>query len=400
MRSTTMYEVGKDELEAIEAVLSSKKYFRYQGKDVETVTSLCEKEWQTYQKAPFCLLTTSGTNALVVGMAAFGIGPGDEVIIPSYTFVATASAVMQVGAIPVIANIDDSMTIDPKEVISKISERTKAVVAVHMDGLICDLEELAKICCDHKLLLVEDAAQACGGTYKGVPVGSYGAFGGLSFNVDKIISCGEGGLLVIGHENFEKQYKKAFVTHDTASQYGLTKKEDLDEVSGFFGLSTRLNEINSSILRAQLKRLPDILVKLRGRKQLLINEFKKHQIPMRLGHDNDGDIGTNIHVKCSDPLHTLELTKKLIQNGYRAMAPQLRPAHACWQWMSSMTKDQYYVDGLNPYSLTDKSYSYEKAHFIRTVQILGETLRIEINYDGDDDQYREWMQHLVTLIQE
>ena len=82
------------------------------------------------------------------------------------------------------------------------------------------------------------------------------------------------------------------------------------------------------------------------------------------------------------------------------MAPQLRPAHACWQWMNSMNKDQYYVDGLNPYSLTDKSYSYEKAHFIRTVQILGETLRIEINYDGGDDQYREWMQNLVALIQE
>ncbi|MCR9206374.1 MAG: aminotransferase class I/II-fold pyridoxal phosphate-dependent enzyme [Halobacteriovoraceae bacterium] len=392
-----MYKSDEKEIDAVTKVLKSKKFFRYQGPQVETITSQCEKEWNQFLESPFSLLNTSGTNALVVGMAAFGIGPGDEVIIPSYTFVATASAVMQVGAIPVIANVDESLTLDCEEVKKKITKETKAIVAVHMDGLISNIDELAKICCENNLFLVEDAAQACGGEYKGKKVGTLGAFGGFSFNVDKIISCGEGGLLTIGHKNFEREFQRAFVTHDTACQYGLTMKDQLKENSGFFGLSTRLNEINSAILSEQLKKLPGILSELRERKDFYRELFKSEAIPFREGHDPKGDIGTNIHLIGKDPIHVIQMTKSLVAKGFRAMPPHLRPAHACWQWFGEMNDQDYFVKKLNPFLNSSKKYSYQKSDYIRTVQLLSETCRLELEIDSSLDEFKKKAEEVVRI---
>ncbi len=375
-----MYVVGKEEIKAIEEVVLSKKYFRYLGANQESITNACEKDWNHYLHSSFSLLTTSGTNALVVGMAAFGIGPGDEIIIPSYTFVATASAIMQVGAIPIIANIDETLTLDLEDVKEKISPKTKAIVAVHMDGLICDLDGLKQLCEEKQILLVEDAAQACGGTYKGDFVGTIGAFGGFSFNVDKVISCGEGGLLVIKDKKYEKQFLQSLVTHDTACQYGQTLKEKLSDLPSFFGLSTRLNNINAAMLKVQLERLPHILRELRKTKKELVQYAKDCGHEVLLGHDLEGDIGTVLHLKASDPLAAIDFSKKIIDLGIKAGPPFLRPAHACWQWFEAMEKDHYYVKGLNPYRLTDKDYSYKKQDFLPTVKVLSETIRVELNF--------------------
>lgn len=380
-----MYKVGQEECDAVNEVILSKNYFRYRGKGYPTITSECEKEWAKYLKSPYTLLTTSGTNSLVVGMAAFGIGPGDEVIIPSYTFVATASAIMQVGAIPIIANIDKTLTIDPEEVLKKITPKTKAVVAVHMDGLICNLERLSEICKEKNLLLVEDSAQACGGLYRGKPVGTIGAFGGFSFNMDKVISCGEGGLLVIGDKDYKTEAKKALMFHDTACQYGQTYKEELSEFPPQFGLSTRLNEINSAMLSVQLKRLPEILNELRKTKNELIEFLNEKGKKLHLGHDQEGDIGSNIHLICSDPMDAIEKSKHFLKVGIKAGPPYLRPAHACWNWFKAMSPDHYFVEGLNPYRLTNDKYIYKKEDHLNTFQLLSECIRVEINpFDLDD----------------
>jgi dTDP-4-amino-4,6-dideoxygalactose transaminase len=381
-----MFKVGKEEVDAMAEAVLSQKYFRYQGENVPTITSQCEEDWCDFLRAKYCLLTTSGTNALVVGMAAFGIGPGDEVIIPSYTFVATASAIMQVGAIPIIANIDNTLTLDPQEVIKKITPRTKAVVAVHMDGLICDLQGLLSICKTHNLLLIEDAAQACGGEYRGQPVGTVGSFGGFSFNVDKVISCGEGGLLVIKDEANEKEYLKSLVTHDTACQFGRTLKNQVSTLPRFFGLSTRLNEINSSMLRVQLQRLPEIIKDLRMLKMELRQYCESLGLSVMKGHDDEGDIGTVLHLRCQDPIDTMEKSKILLADGFKAGPPYLRPAHACWQWFEAMQRGAYFVEGLNPYNLTDQTYSYTKQEFLPTLEILGGCLRLELNFLGDEER--------------
>jgi len=390
-----MYELGSSEIKALEKVLASRKLFRYQGAGVPTETSECEREWREKLSANFCLLTTSGTNSLVTGMAAFGIGPGDEIIIPAYTFVATASAIMQVGAIPIIADIGEDLLIDLDSVKKKLSEKTKAIVAVHMDGLICDLEPLKDLCQEKGLLLVEDAAQACGGTYKGQYVGTIGAFGGLSFNVDKVISCGEGGLLIIGDksESYKEEMKRSFVTHDTPSQYGLTMREEL-KGHGFMGLSMRMNDLNSCLLRVQLKKLDPILTKLRSRKKQMVSLLQEEGFRLRLGSDDSGDIGSVVHLVSSDPLENTERVKKLLKNNIEALSPTMRPAHACWQWFENMNEQDYWVPALNPYRLTDKKYEYVKSDYLQSVTILANTVRIIVPYDLDEEGFKAY---LLTL---
>lgn len=380
-----MFLVGNEECDAVRDVILSKKYFRYQGPGIETITSSCEKDWCSFLDSNFSLLTTSGTNSLVVGMAAFGVGPGDEVIIPAYTFVATASAIMQVGAVPIIANIDETLTLDIEDVKSKITSKTKAIVAVHMDGLICDLDNLLDICEKNNLLLVEDAAQACGGKYKGKSVGTIGAFGGFSFNVDKVISCGEGGLLTIKNENYREQFLKSFMLHDTACQFGITKKDDLSTIPTTFGISTRLNEINSAMLRVQLERLPNILAKLRLTKSEILTKAKSIGLKVLEGHDKDGDIGTVLHVVANDPIMAMNASKSLIESGFRAGPPYLRPAHACWSWFTGMNENNYFVQGLNPFLLSENKYEYKKQDYLPTLKVLSETIRIELNpFDNED----------------
>lgn len=394
-----MYWVDEQEIKAVQDIISSKNYFRYQGPDVETKTSHCEKLWCDYLDADFALLLTSGTNALVVGMAAFGIGPGDEVIIPAYTFVATASAVMQVGAIPVIANIDESLTIDPNELKRCFSERTKAVIAVHMDGLICDLDTLQAFCYENGIFLFEDAAQACGGEYHGQKVGTIGDFGAFSFNMDKVISCGEGGLLTIKQgQKYNEQKKRAFISHDTACQYGLTMKKTLAGVGPFFGISSRLNEISAAMLIEQLKKLPEILQQLRKRKRLWTQACKENGISLYQGHDEVGDTSTCIHIRCSDPMSAAMLTKKMIGKGIKALPPHFKPAHACWQWMQAMSDKDYYVAGLNPYRLTDKKYTYEKSQFIPSIMILGQCLKIVFDLNISDTEEQRKIKEVIDLI--
>ncbi len=393
-----MYWVDENEKKEVCDVIGSKNYFRYQGPGVETKTSTCEKLWCDYLETDFALLVTSGTNALVVGMAAFGIGPGDEVIIPAYTFVATASAVMQVGAIPVIANIDESLMIDPRELERCYSDRTKAVIAVHMDGMICDLDAIQSFCKHKKIYLFEDAAQACGGEYKGQKVGTIGDFGAFSFNMDKVISCGEGGLLTIKKDLYLEEKKRAFITHDTASQYGETMKKELAEMGPFFGISSRLNEINSAMLSEQLYKLPKILEKLRERKRMWTTALSKAEISYYQGHDSDGDCGTCIHIRLSDPMAAVMLTKKLIAKGIKALPPHFKPAHACWQWMNAMSKKDYYVQGLNPYRLSDKEYKYEKAQFVTSVMIIGQCLKIVFDLNNSIDEEEQRIKEVISII--
>lgn len=203
-----MYKVGSEEVEAVSKVISSMRYFRYQGSEVQSLTDQLEKKFTHHFQTTHTLMVTSGTNAITCALAAAGIGPGDEVIIPSFTFVATAISVLEVGAVPRIINIDSTLCMDPNELRGAVNKRTKAVIPVHMDGLACDMDRIMEIAREKGILVIEDAAQAVGGSYKGKRLGTIGDMGCFSFNVDKIISCGEGGALVTNNQNY---YKKSFL---------------------------------------------------------------------------------------------------------------------------------------------------------------------------------------------
>ncbi|MGB5819287.1 MAG: DegT/DnrJ/EryC1/StrS family aminotransferase [Saonia sp.] len=199
-------------------------------------------------------LVSSGTAALTVAMASAGVGVGDEVIMPTFTFVATFEAILGLGAVPILVDVDDTLTLDPEAVERAITKNTKVVMPVHMCGSMADLGALGKICSKHKLLLIEDACQAIGGSYDGKPLGSYGDLGCFSFDYVKTITCGEGGALITNNKAY---YKNA----DHYSDHGHDHKgtDRGAEEHPFLGYNYRISELNAAVGLAQIARLDEFL---------------------------------------------------------------------------------------------------------------------------------------------
>jgi dTDP-4-amino-4,6-dideoxygalactose transaminase len=211
----------------------------------------------------YAVATNSGTSALLTALSALGVGPGDEVIVPGYTFVASISSIIYARAIPVLAEIDRTLNLDPEDVRVKITPRTKAIVAVHMLGNSPIMDEIKVIADERDLLLVEDCAQAFGASYHGKPVGSMGDMGIFSFNVFKMINAGEGGMAVTDDETL---YRRAFAFHDQGHS---PLRKDVAEMNNrvLVGLNLRMAELTAAVLIAQVRKTDRILEHLRANKK-------------------------------------------------------------------------------------------------------------------------------------
>ena len=373
-----MYYCDQLELKAIEKVLMTKKLFRYQGKDVETECSLFEKSFAAYLKAPYSLLVSSGTNALVNALFTIGIQEGDEVIVPAYTFFATLAAVLELKAIPVVVNIDHSLSYDMSDLDCKISDKTKAIIAVHMDGNASDMDSIKLLGHKYKLPIIEDVAQAVGGSYKDQKLGSLGEIGCFSFNVDKIISCGEGGAVVI---NKAELLQKAFLYHDTCNQFGTTLK-DFYEIEKFSGKSMRVSEIQGAMINIQLQRLDTILFDLKERYQLLYQQLTSAGLTPVTEFDPDGNCHTTLRVFCSDAAQVGKNILKLNSLGIGCSSPTMRPAHSVWSWF-------------NLYSKTSKQHKFD---FISSMDILSKTLLIKVSLDEPLNKWKEKVHAIGSLL--
>jgi len=199
-------------------------------------------------------LVSSGTAAVSVALASAGVGAGDEVIMPTFTFVASFEAIMMLGAIPILVDIDETLTLDPKAVEAAITPKTKAVMIVQMCGSMGDLDALQQICTKHNLLFVEDACQAIGGSYKGKPLGSIGDLGCFSFDFVKTITCGEGGAVITNNKDY-------YLNADHYSDHGHDHvgSDRGAETHPFLGYNFRISELNAAVGLAQVKRLPDFI---------------------------------------------------------------------------------------------------------------------------------------------
>ena len=213
-----------------------------------------EIELQKTFQTQYAQLVSSGTAAVSVAMASAGIGAGDEVIMPTFTFVASFEAIMMLGATPVLVEIDDTLTLDPKAVENAITSKTKAVMVVHMCGSMADLDALQNICRRHKVLLIEDACQAIGATYKGKPLGSIGDLGCFSFDFVKTITCGEGGAVITNKKEF-------YLNSDHFSDHGHDHigNDRGAETHPFMGYNFRISELHAAVGLAQIRRLDEFL---------------------------------------------------------------------------------------------------------------------------------------------
>ncbi|WP_418509785.1 DegT/DnrJ/EryC1/StrS family aminotransferase [Corallibacter sp.] len=199
-------------------------------------------------------LVSSGTAAVSIALASAGIGAGDEVIMPTFTFVASFEAIMMLGAVPVLVDIDDTLTLDPKAVEAAVTPKTKAIMPVHMCGSMANLSALKTICDAHNLILIEDSSQATGATYQGKPLGSIGDLGCLSLDFVKIITCGEGGAVLTNNEKYA-------LHADHFSDHGHDHKgnDRGAETHPFLGYNFRISELNAAVGLAQLRRLDDFV---------------------------------------------------------------------------------------------------------------------------------------------
>ena len=278
-------EVGREEIEALTRVIESKNLFRYYGvgEGPDEVISF-EREFAEHMGAKHALCVNAGSSALICALIGAGIGEGDEVIVPAYTWNATPNAVLASRALPVLAEVDESLTLDPADVERRITSRTRAILPVHMRGAPAAIDELMAIAKQHDLVLIEDVCQSAGASYRGQRLGTFGDAGAFSLQFNKIITTGEGGVMITDRDDL---LELALDVHDCANSVrrgtGLPK---------FAGYNFRASELTGAMARVQLTRLDGLLERMRANHARLSAEIARLPgLTLRRANDEDGDAG-------------------------------------------------------------------------------------------------------------
>lgn len=266
------YVFGAEEKKELMDVIEAGALFRYGTPGVDgfqAKVATFEKEMAQRLGHKHVVATSSGTGSLLCCLAALGIGEGDEVIVPGYTFIASISTIILMNAIPVLAEIDESLTIDPTKLEALITPRTKAIMPVHMLGNPCDMDAIMAIAKKHGLAVIEDCCQAVGASYKGRRVGTIGDMGAYSLNVFKTITSGDGGFVGCSDELL---YERAFGFHDQGHKPSRMGVEVGNR--SLVGMNLRMNELSGAVALAQCRKLDNILELLRAKKARLKNQLQ------------------------------------------------------------------------------------------------------------------------------
>jgi len=392
-----MYEIGQEEIDAVAKVIRSKQLFRYRGGEGAEVDTF-EKRLREKLGVNYFLTTSSGTAALICGLVGMEVGPGDEVIIPAYTFIATGLAVLNVGAIPVVAEIDESLCIDPADIKKKITKHTKAIIPVDMVGLPCDMDAIMQIADKRGIFVLEDACQAVGGSYKGKMLTTIGQAGAFSFNQFKNITCGEGGGLATNDINI---YQRALIYHDCGCVFR-SYAEGL-QVPFFAGDNYRSNEISGAILNIQLGRLDSILERLRERKAAMVKKLEKAEA-FKVAPTNDakGDCGSSVCLIFKTAEERVKFCAKIkeIDAAYAMGSPIDSGRHVYTNWKPFIEQMGGYVPAMDAYKRKENKGRKMKLaadSCPKTLDILARTAYMFPNLDNDVAYYEKMAEAMVKV---
>ena len=385
-----MYRIGKEELEELERVIESKSLFRAgnpeSGHQQEVVRF--ESEWAQKVGTDYALcLSGGGTAALICGLVGMGIGPGDEVLVPAYTWMATPLAVAAVGAIPVLCDIDETLAIDPEEVLRLCTPQTRAVIPVHMAGRPANLERLCAIARDKNLFVIEDCAQAIGGSYQGKRVGSWGEAGAFSFNDFKILSCGEGGALTT---NDRRIYERALIYHDAGTSFRSYAAEVREPF--FLGQQYRANELMGAVLRVQLRRLEGILRDLRHARDRFEAELSGESLRFAPSNDPTGDCGVMAVLQFDAAPQAEAFVEKVAAQGLSAYVLINHGKHLYTNWTPLLEHRVGHHPAMNPFlhpANKELRTEYSLEMCSRTLDILRRTVYISMNPNWTEDEISE-----------
>lgn len=379
-----MYRIGQEEIDAVARTLMSRDFFKINGSGKEVLHF--EEEWGKTVSADYVLTMTSGFGALTSALIGLGVGPGDEVIVPGYTYIASALAALAVGAIPVIAEINETMTLDPVDVEKKISKATKVIMPVHIQGFPSDMDGLKAVAKKHGLYIVEDACQADGGMYKGQYLGTIGDAGAYSFNYYKVITAGEGGALVTNDRTI---YERALIYHDAGAVafFG----DQLNGISEplFGGTEFRVSDVTGAILREQLKRMPTLLADLRHNRDalaaLVCGEGKVTQAP---SNDIAGDCGTTLALRFDTAEACRAYVAKCAEGGIGLTVPIDTGKHVYTNWTQIMKKRGALHPAMDPFKMAENKglqMDYTMDMCPRTLDLLNRTAYVGINPDWTEE---------------
>lgn len=315
---TEYYDV--EERARLVEVWESHNPFRWYGSGSQEPLQCAtfEKEFAERMHRRYVLGVTSGTAALIVAVAALGIGPGDEVILPAWTWYSCYDAIVLAGALPVFAEVDRSLNIDPDNIEHRITPHTKAIMAVHLEGCPADMDRILPIARKHGIKVLEDCAQSLGASYKGKPVGSMGDVGIYSFHYCKTITSGEGGAVVTDDPII---YERACRFHDLGPlRPTLEKRLGGSKVAGFAGAQFRMSEFTGAVLVAQMRKLDTIVAAMRRNGRRVFEAL--HDLPgahYRHLPDPEGDLAQRVY---------LEFPSQQLRDRYvRAMKAENVPAN-------------------------------------------------------------------------
>lgn len=402
------YVIGEEEKQEVLEVLESGYLFRYGSEsdpNFKKKVYTLEKEFAELIGVKYAVAVNSGTSALLCALAALGIGPGDEVIVPGYTFIASISSIIMMRAIPVLCEIDESLTLDPKDVEQRITDKTKAIMAVHMLGNPCQMDAIMEIAKRHSLCVIEDCAQAAGGSYRGKRLGSIGSIGAFSLNIFKVITSGDGGVVTTDDYGL---YERAFAFHDQGHK-PLRMGVEVGQRS-IAGLDLRMNELTGAVALAQLRKIDSILAVLREKKKKLRNLLKGLPgVTFRKINDEEGECAT---------LLTLIFESKELAETFAERIGTTTLAYSGWHVYNNMEQileKKTYTTYPCPYGCPAYGRQVEyRAHMLpRTDDILGRSVNISvgvvdkglgspfgININSSDGEIQEVAERIRKCVKE
>lgn len=381
------YEIiGEEEKEQILDLFSRKVLLRYefdqQREGIYKVEEF-EKQFAHYCGVDHALAVSSGTAALRVALSALGIGPGDEVITQGFTFVATWEAIFEAGAIPVFAEIDDTLCLDPDDIVDKISSHTKAIIPVHMCGAQARIKEILSIADNHGIPLVEDTAQSCGGKFEGRALGSFGRMGTFSFDSVKTITTGEGGMIIT---NDKELYTRASEYHDHGHDHNPNVGRGLEK-RNFIGFNYRMMEIQGALGLAQLEKLDHIILKRQRENKARIKDAlaRFDQITFRNIPDFEGDTATFLIFLLPTAEKAQDFKRLMDEEGVGVIYWYENDWHYFERWEHLLEGKSMLRAGYPFKSESGETRcAYNKSSLPKTAEILSRALTIQININMDE----------------
>lgn len=358
----------------------------WKSKELETAIS------ETFG-CKYAQLTSSGTAALTTAMSALGIGYGDEVITPSFTFVASFEAVLSVGAVPVLVDVDDTLTLDPEAVRKAITPKTKAIMPVHMCGSMADMDALVAICKENNLILLEDACQSIGGIYKGKHLGTIGDAGTFSFDFVKTMTCAEGGVVMTNRED-------VYINSDGYTDHGHDHKgaDRGADLHPFIGYNFRISELHAAVGLAQIKRLPEFLAIQKKNHGLLKNILAQvREVSFRRIPDPAGDSCSFV----SWFLPTEEITRAVVAE---MKAQGILPGNFYWydnnwhyirKW--DHLKNAMTLNALGP-ELKEKVMQQANKDFAASDAVMSRCISTSISLLWTEEQIQEKGEKMVNAV--